>query len=219
MGCDTHMHIERLEGETWKSLDTWVEDEDGDIRVKDVFYDTRNYDLFAILADVRNDGLEPLCSPLGLPTDVSPEVQKASDSWGGDGHSHSWHTVQELLDYDWTRIAEKSGFVDAVTWERWRRRQQWVAAPEEYSGGVSGGRVQIISVDEMDRRIQEVCAHTSTHAELVHRLENDMRSVYAEARWSEPYHDRCRTWWSSAMPRLLRLGPPNSVRIVFWFDN
>lgn len=74
-------------------------------------YDGRNYNLFAILADVRNgrgfagsytgEGFNPIAEPKGIPNDLSPEVTESFHYWEGDGHSHSWFTLQDLLDYDW----------------------------------------------------------------------------------------------------------------------
>ncbi len=74
-------------------------------------YHGRNYDLFAILANVRNgrgfagiktgEGFNPISEPKGLPEDVSPEVKQSSDDWDVDGHSHSWHTVADLINYNW----------------------------------------------------------------------------------------------------------------------
>lgn len=59
----------------------------------------RHYDLFAVLAGVRNYGDRqlPISSPRGLPPDVSSLIQKASDRWDSDGHSHSYLTLRELL--------------------------------------------------------------------------------------------------------------------------
>lgn len=74
-------------------------------------YDGRNYNLFAMLADVRNgrgfagvytgEGFNPIADPKGAPSDMSSEIKSACEYWEGDGHSHSWFTVKELLDYDW----------------------------------------------------------------------------------------------------------------------
>jgi hypothetical protein len=96
-------------------------------------YDTRNYALFAILADVRNDpGYESIAPRRGLPEDISPEVKdyfgsflpdhdeydempprpqekEQLDAWitsGLGGCSSSWATLAELASFPWetTRI-------------------------------------------------------------------------------------------------------------------
>jgi hypothetical protein len=53
----------------------------------------RNYSLFADLASVRGHGREPL----GLPDDASDLALMMADSWGEDGHSHTWITMDEAL--------------------------------------------------------------------------------------------------------------------------
>lgn len=90
-------------------------------------YDNRNYDVFAILADVRNgrgfagvktgEGFVPISEPKGLPSNVSEEVKKESDYWEGDGHSHSYLTLQDLLTYDWHgQKTKKAGMVTKISY-------------------------------------------------------------------------------------------------------
>lgn len=67
MGCDIHSVAQIKTKKCWKTV------------LQDVAEDTRNYDTFAMLADVRNgrgfagcdsgDGFEPICEPRGLPSD------------------------------------------------------------------------------------------------------------------------------------------------------
>lgn len=60
----------------------------------------RNYYLYSILADVRQDNHNPIeCvtgEPLGLPEDVSPIVKKFSDDYGVDGHSHTYLDICDI---------------------------------------------------------------------------------------------------------------------------
>jgi hypothetical protein len=64
------------------------------------FCGDRNYSRFAVLANVRNYGnTEYIDEPRGLPRDVTAEVRKASRDWGIDGHSRSYFTLKELIDY------------------------------------------------------------------------------------------------------------------------
>lgn len=65
----------------------------------------RNYALFAFLADVRNDGsIEPLDDPRGTPNDCSDAGHEFMRSYGIDGHSHTWFTLEELLDVEWENV-------------------------------------------------------------------------------------------------------------------
>lgn len=53
----------------------------------------RNYDWFALLAGVRGDGPESR----GVPDDISDLARIEIDSWGEDGHSHSWDNLAQFL--------------------------------------------------------------------------------------------------------------------------
>lgn len=71
-------------------------------------YVGRNYRLFGALAGVREYNMEIISDfAKGLPVDVSTEVCGISDSWGRDGHSHSYLTVKELIDSKYYKMSEK----------------------------------------------------------------------------------------------------------------
>ena len=53
----------------------------------------RNYEFFARLAGVRGAGPEPK----GLPANLSELAEYCSETWGGDGHSHSWDTLESFV--------------------------------------------------------------------------------------------------------------------------
>ena len=108
MGCDIHMHVEykqyKTDNSKWHCGDYFVLDSDSTLEnPKHIFQDlyrVRNYDLFAILADVRNDGtIECIDEPRGLPEDVSDFVKKNYEAWDADAHSCSHFTLQELIDF------------------------------------------------------------------------------------------------------------------------
>ncbi|WP_148596258.1 hypothetical protein [Aquisphaera giovannonii] len=192
------------------------------------FYSGRNYSLFAILADVRNgrgfagidtgNGFVPIDDPRGLPDDVSEPVKADSDRWDGDGHSHSWFTVAELLAYDWTQTTKHRGYVSAAEyyeWNRWRRGRG--ESPESYSGDIFGAQIEKVSEEEMRRRIETVTGGDWYRQEdKVHEL---LSNVHCRVEWEQPYYKSVRSFWSDTIPQLLRLGKPEEVRIVFWFDN
>lgn len=233
MGCDIHLFVEVRKDGKWTSADKWS-NEYGDrvsVAYKDRFYSGRNYDLFGILADVRNghgfagvdtgDGFVPICEPKGLPSDVTKEVSDESASWGADGHSHSYFTVQELLDYDWTQVANHRGIVSPEEFEKWSRyRREEGEGPESWCGGVGGRDTQILSTDEMDKLIKQIGAKAGEDKSLYKKLwDHHMKNVWARIQWSEPYYDSARYFLSQTIFKLLRLGKPEDVRIVFWFDN
>lgn len=220
MGCDIHLYVEvrQVDG-SWKSADEWAKDEDGYVYVpyEKQFYNGRNYDLFAILADVRNgrgfagiktgEGFNPISAPRGIPADVSPEVKAKSDDWGGDGHSHSWHTVADLLAFDWTQTTINQGWINGPIYARWQLDPS--DPPETYCGGVSGGSIKHVSMDEM-KALVAACPEGDY---------SSLRDTYCLASWGIRYCDAAPYFWSNTIPRLLHLGKPEDVRIVFWFDN
>lgn len=129
MGCDCHFFVERKTSsnnyqgpkdlsedrnikieeiiddrpveERWVSADEW-EFVDGywDVPYSKEFYNGRNYYLFSILAGVRGDE-QPIAYPRGIPEDCSSGYSYVTKQWSGDGHSHSYFTLKELLEVDW----------------------------------------------------------------------------------------------------------------------
>lgn len=89
MGCDIHLFVEvKKEGE-WECI-------------SDDWYDGRSYSLFGILADVRNySKFPPISKPRGLPEDFS--LKSYREHYGWDGHSDSYYSLKELLDFNWDR--------------------------------------------------------------------------------------------------------------------
>lgn len=107
MGCDIHEYLEYKEDGVWKL--------GPEINLE------RNYDMFAILADVRNyDGFEQIVEPRGVPADSCQEILDACAQWEGDGHSHSYLTLADILNFDWTKTITQSGFVAYRGYASWR---------------------------------------------------------------------------------------------------
>ncbi len=133
MGCDIHFYVEKWSDEEvtegpidisdkrdslisnvlklereyrWISVDKWYRDEGYWTNYGNSFYSGRNYDLFAKLADVRNyaNNIEPLDQPRGIPEDASYAYKLMVKEMGNDGHSHSYFTLDELLEsgVDWS---------------------------------------------------------------------------------------------------------------------
>jgi hypothetical protein len=89
--------------ERWVSADRWVYQEDNSWIHEEAYW-SRNYYLFSILADVRNSGdVEPISYPRGIPKDASTGYLYSVNRWDSDGHSHSYFTLEELLNIDWNQ--------------------------------------------------------------------------------------------------------------------
>lgn len=235
MGCDIHLYVEKRVDGQWRSVEEWKQEYEGEglsVPYDSRFYTRRNYDLFAILADVGNgfgfagvdtgDGFRPISSPKGLPEDVSTLLREESERWGCDGHSHSFFTVAELLAYDWTQVVTQRGTVSAVQFEEWERMKQWHPEPKGWCGDIAGGRIVKVHEAEMRTRVKEIMGDGGFGPEYqarIERLKVEMADVYAQVQWQLPYAATCQDFWFQTIPRLLQVGSQEDVRVVFWFDN
>lgn len=228
MGCDIHLYVEKRIDGKWVAQGDFERDEDGWMGGGQSYYDGRNYDLFAILADVRNgrgfagiktgEGFNPIAEPRGIPDDASDEFKAIAESWDVDGHSHSYHTLRDLLDYDWTQTTGKQGWVDMVEWERWSRwDRQRGRGPNSYCGSVSGGAVKHLTAEQADALFKD--------ASWRHRsdIAKQHASTYAQAEWGIPYYRAAGNFIDETMRKLLKLAGGtkgiDDVRIIFLFDN
>jgi hypothetical protein len=95
MGCDINAYAEVKHAGRWEYAP------------EAELFNCRDYGLFGWLAGVRNYSAVPvLAAPRGLPDDASREVRKEAEDWDGDGHTHSWLSARELLDFDYDATFE-----------------------------------------------------------------------------------------------------------------
>lgn len=95
MGCDIHVHTEIKVNGKWEHY--------GHPNTP------RSYSLFALMAGVRNhDAIEPISPPKGMPEDASEITRLSYESYGSDGHSHSWLDSKEItvLEDRWIAMLE-----------------------------------------------------------------------------------------------------------------
>ena len=223
MGCDIHMYAEKLVDGKWEQLKGFVStyfDPKSDYFSKEEFknsehpYEGRNYTLFSVLADVRNgsgfggcdtgDMICPISTPKGVPQDSCKEIKKESDDWDCDGHSHSFFTVSELLQYDWGKLIKKRGYVHLEEYKEFKKNGQ----PESWCGGVSGGNIEVVSNEEIES--------------IIEQGSSDSKSYYTKIEWSVMLKEYCSTFIDKTIPLLVERCADNKideVRIVFWFDN
>lgn len=183
-------------------------------------YDSRNYRLFAILGNVRNGygfagvithkPVEPFFAERGVPQDASPEYKAEVESWDCDGHSHSYATLAELKAAPWDSVGlEQIGFLDTKEYERIRGTNEY---PEQWCGNASGPFVQKITADVYEREYRNVIEDKATD-------DDEMMSIYIYWRWMEPLTHAISEFVDETIPALEKLGEPENVRIVFFFDN
>lgn len=261
MGTDIHCWVEKRIGGAWQLVRPvegdagWndyynkpdrprYEDElEADLALRKADWDIdRDYDCFAILADVRNghgfagiktgDGFEPIISftdgdgelahRRGWPTDCCSEL-KAEDI----DHSPSWLTLQELQAYDWKgQIARKTGVVSLPDYIEWRA-QKTSRAPERYSGGVMGPSVETLRADHADRLL----AIGERSADGWKRdkwggwvAPPGHPSTCVQVEWLESYDVASGAFYAKHMPSLAKVAEregvsPADLRLVFYFDS
>lgn len=158
MGCDIHIFAEIRKGDKWEKVGDvfpctdWAGKPTG--KFTDEPYDGRNYTLFALLAGVRNRerNIKPIKQcPYSIPPDASEGVIKERDYWQGDGHSHSWYTLKELLDYDWSQGYTESGIVATSVAEEYRKTGK---KPESWCQGTNAKDVERL---EWPESYSEMC--------------------------------------------------------------
>ena len=100
MGCDIHTFIEykHKQDTEWKNGNLYTKGSEG-FEKTFMKSESRNYNLFTALANVRGTG--GICDPRGLPNDVSREAFLAVSSWEGDAHSTSHFTLAELIEHSY----------------------------------------------------------------------------------------------------------------------
>lgn len=230
MGCDIHMFAEVKTNGKW-------------IRVGEIFegwskgsltdepYTGRNYDLFAILADVRNglgfagivtgSGFNPIADPKGLPNDS--EYLNAVSKYAYDVSPMSGKSIPEEereKNRDWIMNSDYHSHsyftLDELMKYDWNQltlksgvvtkaeylRYKKDGSPSAWCGSVSGGGVRNISNEEMET------AMDTKHIQH-----------YTTVEWGSTYAERCGNFLNTTIPALQRLGDRKDVRIVFWFDN
>jgi hypothetical protein len=239
MGCDIHIFAEVKKKGKWEKVSKSFKnpyyrpgepnnvDDDGyewNSEKSDSPYSGRNYDLFAILANVRNghgfagcdtgNGFIPISDPKGLPDDVSKEIKVESDGWGSDGHSHSHFTLSELLDYDWNQTTVHRGWVNEEQYEEFKKN----GSPSSWCGMVNGGSIKKVRINEMEARLLKRRVVTE---KVKRKAKPDEIQYYTQVQWDEKYSESAGSYgWEETIPQLKKFSKNHdNVRIVFWFDN
>ena len=192
MGCDIHLFAEVKIYGIWESVDEWnTEDEEYlHVEYENKFYISNYYSTFALLANVSNyHEIEPISQPRGLPADISKEVRKASEQWGENAHSHSYFTLKELLKYDWDKPIIEAAYMN---------NKQWIRFYES------------MKTDNPDYDLRFPCSQ---------KIGEWMRDTNTWHKWEIPAKKCSSDFYEITIPKLIKLGQPEDVRIVFFFDN
>ena len=175
---------------------------------------SRNYDLFAILAGVRNgegfagcrigEQFKPIAKLKGYPDDMSE-----NDVLFGDEYSYgSWLTLRELHEYDWEQLHRKYGYVDEETYRDYIMKGK---QPNSYSGDIWGHNIIKLTEPEMVDLINGEYPR------------DESKQYYTACYFAPVTYRECASWfYNETMEGLRQLipdgGTEDDVRIVFEFD-
>jgi len=201
MGCDIHMFCEYKrtvkDNDVWVNADNWrinpyFGDEDETEYEISGLLSERNYTLFSALCGVRDysDKTPRISEPKGIPVDVCKEIMRESNSWDGDGHSHSYVTLAEVFAFN------------------------KLNNPVKFSGLISVEQAKDLNDNE---KLPESWCQGSTDKTKVHRVWSDTSmTVLGELyeKMAERFND---VGWFFG--RDIPLEKMDDFRIVFWFDN
>ena len=209
MGCDIHIIVERqAESGQWQRV--WqhsydVPDPEG---TPERFRD-RNYDLFGILADVRNghgfagiatgSGWPSIAPNRGIPTDSTVTKEDEREYRLGD-HSFTWVSLDELKAFDWDgTVAESYGVVARDEYTRMRQANE--DRPQQWCGGISGRDVLTVTENELLAAKEPI---PFSHVRL---------------SWKETAREGTGDWIGDVQPWLETLAEGRPLRLVFGFDS
>ncbi len=210
MGCDIHIVVERKDGESWQRV--WSHSYDKtDMEGTPECFDNRNYDLFGILADVRNgvgfagcltgSGWPSIAPDRGIPDDSTVTERERHDYTLGD-HSYTWVSLDELKAFDWDgTVADAFGVVTREEYSRMNLAGETM--PQSWCGGISGGGVRVVTPEQlMDATAQTPVPFT-----------------HVSVQWKETARQATGDWPTEVMPWLDTLAEGKPLRLVFGFDS
>ena len=219
MGCDIHLHAESFDGERWHYLPGCPDPD-------------RNYRLFSVLADVRNEyDLPVICPPKGIPEDISAELKGAEDfnssivtidedgdelsAWLGD-HSYSWLTLEELMAFDWCQKCTLHGLVGLREYYWWDEcARKYEESPKEWC---SGTNLPVVSENEAKEIIGNLPGNFRDKLKALEKPPLDR--TYCRTSWTLPIYKTCRSFWDTFIwLAFMSHGEPQNIRIVFGFDS
>lgn len=224
MGTDITMYAEKRVNGRWEKIgDVFVSGHyheerplsDWNQPYTDHPYDGRNYDLFAILADIRNGtgfagcktsyGFNPISEPKGLPKDITDEVKELLKDWG---YGYSYFTLKEIKEYDWEQQIVHIGIISEEQYVKMKTTRQ---NPDTWYDSVGGENIVTVTETEMDRILKGE-----------QRRENSLEYYVQMDLYPATYKECCDNFWKETMPALEKLipdgGTDEDVRILFAFD-
>lgn len=210
MGYNIHLFVERRAGSHWEPVQRRVNFSREGENLWKGFYYGRNLNLFAMLGgrlqeNPNSPQITPIQPPRGLPSDLSPELVKEVKK-SSQGHSHSWLTLEEILEWDWEATYERIYYLSQEEYELCRkeniRPRVWYDRVEE------SDREVVLTEDEYRRLIEGEGL-------------NENIQYYIRTTWTIKRREGAFDFWRQTIPFLEKISRSEGggdVRIVFWFD-
>lgn len=203
MGCDIHTCVEVRKTindvKKWVSADHFslnsyydgVDEYEQKYNVVEIFGD-RNYHAFSNLCGVRRyiEDSPRISDPKGIPDDCCKTIKDRSDRDGSDGHSHSYVTLRDVVDF----LANNKGFqfTGIISAEQ--------ASALDNDGEFPAGWCQATNQKDYVRR-----TWFDKDCNPLEPLKDEMIKRMKEAMW---------VWSDDDIEANL-----DNIRLVFWFDN
>ncbi len=244
MGCDIHIGIQVQESNgTWtdvpyqeelwecekravlagKTDDYWYREYKEGLPIAPSRFANRNYDLFGILANVRNgrgfagivigDGWPSIAADRGLPEGVA--LPSYNDDDGDDSyvrgipsglgdHSFTYVTLDELKAYDWDGVTSTLyGVISEAEYLR-RKKAGTVEGPDSYSGDNWGNGVHVYTPAEYEEAKAACTLAPRPHVRVA---------------WTETAREATDDWPGHVIPFLEGIGNGRPVRLLLGFDS
>lgn len=221
MGTDMNIYAEQYINERWQFIGEMREDisygsdlaHQKTYHPKDL-YDTRNYGLFAILADVRNDeGYECIAPRRGIPHDLSPEIKSYFETFQSTESSTTWLPQDE------------------------KQRAAWIAYDQDME--LRPGWLTLEELVNFDWRGKRIQRYGRVDERVAHLFHPDRGFPFRE--WPEgipcgysrmpKWSDACNASWTETYAEAVgsdflelldtfsrQYGMSKGIRFVFWFN-
>lgn len=179
-------------------------------------YSGRNYDLFAVLADVRNgrgfagivtgDRIEPIADPRGVPDDASKRWTRYVERWGMDLHSLSYFTLAEL-EAALPRFGQHQRKTGVLTENEYIRVRDNATTPESWSGSIAGGGVRVVSPEEYEAGERADGQNPNDPIPAQTNPFYGSTKTYVQWAWETTLADATSEFTEKTMPALARIAP------------
>lgn len=202
MGCDISIYVERkgYDGK-WYNCDYFVQSiySPGKYHRISIF-DDRSYALFATLANVRNySNTDYIREPKGFPNDAGDYLRSEYEDWGRYDHSHSYLTLQELIDFQNEKHPlKRSGMLSP---EALKQFDEHGILPDTWCQGIN-------DPDYEFRKWEEDIDILAPIVDDLKKRADDLNMIRKYAWDAKNENLRQKAYEDAA-----------NIRIVFWFDN